>query len=446
MSAIHAGERERDRESWSGVVMCRKLPLLIMAIAIFVSTGWSQEYTLINLGTLGGDSSLPYSVNDAGQVAGQAELAQQSNGVNPQHPFLYTNGTMVDLGTLGGDFGEATSVNEHGDVTGEMELSNGGVYHAFRGAGALQDLDPANPGIQSYATGINSAGSVVGERGNVGVIFSGGAITPIPHGSWQFLFPEGINDAGQIGGTCSTNGGAEKACLVTGNTVQNLPPFLAKAVARAINSHGHICGDSFNSTKVRATLWKGGSAFNMGTLPGGGDSSCDGLNDFGQKVGAAYPSGGLFTVAVLFDPVNGIQDLNQLIGSIPSPPALLEARSISNAGFIAVWGVYGGYHYRAFLLKPNSVLIWKKNIFALEQNDPGCIQCRTILDPKARSLPDSLVGLTPTAQKHVADTVNHIMIQLVELERAKEITEPQAQLLLHQSHLVLDADEMKQKR
>jgi len=421
--------------------MCRKLPLLIMAIAIFASTGWSQEYTLINLGTLGGDSSFPYSVNNAGQVAGQAELPLQPNGVNPQHPFLYTNGTMVDLGTLGGDIGEATSVNAHGDVTGETELSNGGVYHAFLWSGALQDLDPANPGIQSNASGINSSGSVVGEQGNVGVLFSGGAITPIAHGSWQFVFPAGINNAGQIGGTCSTNGGAAEACRITGNTVQNLPPFFpnGRAVARAINSHGHICGDSSTPIKARATLWKGGSAFNLGTLPGGGDSSCHGLNDFGQRVGSAYPSGGLFTVAVLFDPVNGIQDLNQLIGSIPSPPALLQAMSISNTGNIAVWGVYGGFHYRAFLLKPNPVLILKKNIFALEQNDPGCIQCRTLLDPEARSLPDSLVGLTPAEQKQVADTVNLIMTQLVQLEHDREITAPQTQLLLHQSRLVLDA-------
>jgi hypothetical protein len=62
-----------------------KFGLLIAAIGLLSSTGWSQEYSLIKLGTLGGDSAIPYSVNNSGQVAGQAELPH-TNGVSPPTP------------------------------------------------------------------------------------------------------------------------------------------------------------------------------------------------------------------------------------------------------------------------------------------------------------------------------------------------------------------------
>jgi hypothetical protein len=91
------------------------------------------------------------------------------------------------------------------------------------------------------------------------------------------------------------------------------------------------------------------------------------------------------------------------------------------------------------LLEPNFILILKKYIFALEQGDPGCIQCGTVLIPEARSLPESLSDLTPTQQKRTTATVDLITIQLRQLERARQITGPQTQLLLHQSQLVLNA-------
>jgi probable HAF family extracellular repeat protein len=419
--------------------MRRKFGLLIAAIGLLSSTLWSQEYSLIKLGTLGGDSAIPFSVNNSGQVAGQAELPH-SNGLVPEHPFLYTNGAMIDLGTLGGDFGEATSLNEHGDVAGETELSNGGVYHAFLWTGAMQDLDPSNPGTSSGVNGINGTKSVVGNEGGQGVLFSGGAIEAIPHAPWQSVSPGGINDSGQIAGSCFGHVHF-RACRITGNTVNSLNPVYAHGDSdgRAINAAGDVCGSSDNAAQSegRATLWSGGAKFNLGVLSGGHFSHCYGLNDYEQSVGDSEVATGIFSHATLYDPVNHMQDLNHLVAS--SKFVLLQARSISDNGYIAVWCEFGGYHNRACLLKPNSVLILKKNILALAQNDPGCIQCRTVLDPEADSLPDTLTDLTPAQQKRVVSTVDTMMVQLRRLERVGQITARQGKLLVHQSQLVIAA-------
>jgi hypothetical protein len=47
-----------------------KLFLLTAALALFPALGWSQEYTVTNLGTMGGTNSVAAAVNDYGVVVG----------------------------------------------------------------------------------------------------------------------------------------------------------------------------------------------------------------------------------------------------------------------------------------------------------------------------------------------------------------------------------------
>ena len=59
----------------------------------------AQQYSLNDLGTLGGSYSAGYGINEAGVIAGTSYTAKDAL----LRPFVYSNGRMTDLGTLGGD-------------------------------------------------------------------------------------------------------------------------------------------------------------------------------------------------------------------------------------------------------------------------------------------------------------------------------------------------------
>jgi probable HAF family extracellular repeat protein len=59
----------------------------------------------IDLGTVGGDSSNAYNVNEAGQIAGTSTTSS-----GEIHAFLWQNGVMTDLGTLGGSTSRPTTI------------------------------------------------------------------------------------------------------------------------------------------------------------------------------------------------------------------------------------------------------------------------------------------------------------------------------------------------
>src|SRR5215471_8140596 len=151
-------------------------------------------YTVTNLGTLSGASSAKVAgINKSGQIV----------GTSADHAFLWSNGTMTDLGTLGGDVSSAYAINDLGQVVGQAATANGEM-HAFLWAnGVMTDLGV--PGETSAAHGINSQGVIVGVASAKNV--RGGAVQWF-NGQRQFigdLGPSGsgstaisINDNGQI--------------------------------------------------------------------------------------------------------------------------------------------------------------------------------------------------------------------------------------------------------
>ncbi|MHC4065974.1 MAG: HAF repeat-containing protein, partial [Planctomycetota bacterium] len=144
-----------------------RIRLVLTALAI---TGFAladavvaNEYTITDLGTLGGPSSYGNDTNDAGQVVGTAALP----GGHPEHPFLWENGVMTDLGTLGGCCSYGYDLNDVGQVTGLSYLVDG-TYHAFLWEDGVVDDLGALPGFEySRAGGINDSGQVIGYSSHV---------------------------------------------------------------------------------------------------------------------------------------------------------------------------------------------------------------------------------------------------------------------------------------
>jgi probable HAF family extracellular repeat protein len=155
-------------------IFCRrhnsgKLSLVLIVLAV-LSLGTSRlaavqnpVYTITDLGTLGGTTTVANKINNCGEVVGTARLAS-----GQQHAYLYRNGVMQDLGTLGGNLTEPAGINIRGQVVGRARNApSGTATRAFLWEnGVMKDLNeliPAGSGwVLLQATAINAAGQIVG--------------------------------------------------------------------------------------------------------------------------------------------------------------------------------------------------------------------------------------------------------------------------------------------
>ena len=95
------------------------------------------QYTLTDLGTLGGAYTLGFGLNNSGQAVGYSSTGQYSLNQDAFRtaPNRSINPSMDDLGRLGGTLGVAYGINSSGQVTGFSELAQSGNHvpeHAFR--------------------------------------------------------------------------------------------------------------------------------------------------------------------------------------------------------------------------------------------------------------------------------------------------------------------------
>jgi probable HAF family extracellular repeat protein len=160
---------------------------------------WQDGF--VDLGNLGGTCGYPNWLNNTGQIVGTMTLA----GDLTNHAFLWEKGTLTDLGTLGGNNSEAWFVNEAGDVVGRADFSLSSTdHHAFLWRhGVMTDLGTVAGQTQSTAYEINSKTQVVGDANGNGWLWEDGSIldlnTLVPPGTTTHV--EGaiaINERGEI--------------------------------------------------------------------------------------------------------------------------------------------------------------------------------------------------------------------------------------------------------
>ena len=342
----------------------------------------ASHYTVYKLDNpLGGTYAQGTSINEQDQITGYGTLP----GNSVMHATLWGTGRAPqDLGTLGGPNSAIAwpNKNERGIFAGISETAEnnplgeawscalavfntapptGKVCLGFRWQnGTMQALPPLPGGYNSFGTGINNAGEIVGwaENGvheatcNAPQVLQFEAVVWEPDGTVRQLPPAAgdldgaataINDKGQvvgISGICANAIGGASALhmlLWDRGSVTDLGNLGGRFwhTPMDINELGHVTGfsdlpgDSESHVTFNAFFWSKKTGLqNLHTLPGDRIAEGLGINNYDQIVGVSYPSAHAFIWQ------NGtMTDLNTLIPA-DSKYILIAGQDINDSGVI----------------------------------------------------------------------------------------------------------------
>lgn len=356
--------------------------LVLLASAASLPAAAQKTYRIVVLSRLGGTAAGGNSINNRGWLTGNANL----QGDQVTHAALWVSGSQpVDLGTLGGPNSAVAwpLKNDNGVIAGISETAQinplgerfscpgffgtpltGHSCQGFRWQDGAMTALPTLGGYDSYATGANNRGDVVGWAENTvhdpscntkrqALQFR--AVMWTPKGELQELPPfsgdstsaaTAINDEGQvvgISGTCFNAVGsfsARHALIWENGLPRDIGNFGGAAwnTPTAINNQGVVAGfsdfagDGNGVPNFHAFLWTGsGSLQDLGTVGTDPYSAAFGLNDKGQVVGQSYDAN-FNSRAFLYE--NGkMMDLNALVPN--GSPFLIYANDINSRGEIA---------------------------------------------------------------------------------------------------------------
>jgi probable HAF family extracellular repeat protein len=295
------------------------------------------RYTVINLGTLGGTSSMGVSISNNGWVAGVANL----QGDQTHHAALWRRGQKIqDLGTLGGPDSNVDFPNkdDRGLIAGYSDTSN---------------PDPWNEDFCYSGTGMIC----------LGFLWQKGQMTPLATLGGNNAAALGANNRGQIAGFAE-NSTQDPDCIppqvldweavIWGpqpGEMHELYPLPGDAVglATAINDEGQAVGTSGPCQSpnyiAHAVLWqKDGTPVDLGNFGGETGNAATAINSRGEIIGFSDLAGDLTGHAFLWTQDAGLQDLGTLSGDYSS-----TAWGLNNEGQVVGQSCDQSQNCRAFI-------------------------------------------------------------------------------------------------
>jgi len=246
----------------------------------------------------------PFGINSLGAIVG---TIYTSAGEVPARAFIYSGGKfnvlpLVEPTDLGGT---AIGINDNGQVVGYDKASDGEQGWLWSN-GAYARLPVS--GVSTVAFGINSSGTIVGNR---------------TFGLLQRLFT----------GCCE----GARGYVVSHGTTQYLDGFV-----NAINDRGEAAGASSSASSGHATVFRNGVASTILSLP----SSAVGINSSGDVVGSYQPPGSSSHVFV-WKADSGAVDLT------PAGYRYAMAAAIDKHDDVLGFGETNGGRFEYFLLTPD---------------------------------------------------------------------------------------------
>lgn len=299
--------------------------LLTLALISARLSAATPVYSVMEVGTLGGDITEALGINDNGDIVGRAYLPSNASGTGAMHAFVYhhASGSVVDLGAPGGSESEAFSINDSGTIIGEVFGTQ-----QKHGTSWFPVVWLPNGGLQLLAG-------------------------PYPNGDGVFVTTNGVSNTGLIVGQGYINDVAgDRAVWYKNGTIANLGTLGGGwSNAGAISAQGiYIAGtselrgaDPATGRPAHAFLYRNGVRTDLGALPGGTYSTALGVNNGGAvvgyseigKSGSCTPSPYTPVITHAFVSLNGkITDLGNLANSTPCES---WAEAINDSGEIVGW-------------------------------------------------------------------------------------------------------------
>ncbi len=301
------------------------------------------ETTTYTVSELSGADRVPCRLNNLGDVAGKAgdSLSGETRATTWNHGRLRRR----NLGKLGGgEYSSASGINDAGEVAGTANIATSMVPFVWTSTGGLRRI-PLLPGDNcGQAFGINQYGHVTGyssgPNGAKAFLWtrSGGMhnLGVLPGGNYSRACD--INGLDEVAGTSGSAAGDRAVLWTTIGNVRDLGtlPGDTSSEATAINNNGDIVGYSQGRRGMRAFLWTQATGMqDLGALPGGNSSRALGINDMGAVVGSSTSSSG--DRAFIWTKQGGMRDLNSA-ASMTLGVVFVEAHAINNRGEILVMG------------------------------------------------------------------------------------------------------------
>ena len=397
-----------------------KLPLLSLAALSFASLSAAPALadtvtTPINLGTLGGTSSIAYDVSEDGAVV----TGWSQNASGNDHAFRWTQASgMTDLGTLGGNISWGISTSFDGSVVvGKAYLPDNITFRAFRWtqSSGMVDLGTLG-GTKSYSPSVSGDGSTI-----VGYSYITG------DSAWhafRWTQTTGMADLGTLGGINSyaNSVSADGSTVVGGSQIagNSASHAFRWTQASGMTDLGTLGGINSNalgvsadgSTVVGQASIIGNSAYHamrwtqasgmtdLGTL--GGTNSWAGRASFNGSIvmGSSQIAGNSAWHAYRWTQETGMKDLNALLADAGVNMTGITLKEVddfsSNGRYIVGQGDFPGAAQRGFLVcyDPNNGCIGLTTGEAQADSAQTLADDRRATMTRSRATANELLGMT----------------------------------------------------